>query len=296
MDKQLAGIIVAMITPFKADESLDEEGLRVVTRFLIERGVHGLFPGGSQGEFYALSTDERQRVLEVTLDAAQEQVFVVAHVGAVTTREAVSLARRAEAAGADALAAITPYFIKPSQEELYRYYMDIASAVSLPVMAYDNIGRTGVPMPPATVARIARDAPNFSGIKDSSGDLTQFAEHLRLCPPGFRAFVGRDSLIYAALLHGGTGAVTATANVVPDLAVGIYDAVAAGDLGEARALQERLLPVRLAFGLGTFPMVVKEAMHMLGLPAGPARQPVGPLSEEARAKLRQVLEDAGALR
>jgi 4-hydroxy-tetrahydrodipicolinate synthase len=151
-------------------------------------------------------------------------------------------------------------------------------------------------MPPATVARIARDAPNFSGIKDSSGDLTQFAEHLRLCPPGFRAFVGRDSLIYAALLHGGTGAVTATANVVPDLAVGIYDAVAAGDLGEARALQERLLPVRLAFGLGTFPMVVKEAMHMLGLPAGPARQPVGPLSEEARAKLRQVLEDAGALR
>jgi 4-hydroxy-tetrahydrodipicolinate synthase len=296
MDKQLAGIIVAMITPFKADESLDEEGLRVVTRFLIERGVHGLFPGGSQGEFYALSTDERQRVLEVTLDAAQGQVFVVAHVGAVTTREAVSLARRAEAAGADALAAITPYFIKPSQEELYRYYMDIASAVSLPVMAYDNIGRTGVPMPPATVARIARDAPNFSGIKDSSGDLTQFAEHLRLCPPGFRAFVGRDSLIYAALLHGGTGAVTATANVVPDLAVGIYDAVAAGDLGEARALQERLLPVRLAFGLGTFPMVVKEAMHMLGLPAGPARQPVGPLSEEARAKLHQVLEDAGALR
>ena len=295
MDKKLAGIIVAMITPFKADESLDKEGLRVVTRFLIGRGVHGLFPGGSQGEFYALSTDERQRVLEVTLDAAQGQVFVVAHVGAVTTREAVSLARRAEAAGADALAAITPYFVKPSQEELYRYYMDIASAVSLPVMAYDNIGRTGVPMPPATVARIARDAPNFSGIKDSSGDLTQFAEHLRLCPPGFRAFVGRDSLIYAALMHGGTGAVTATANVVPDLAVGIYDAVAAGDLGKARALQERLLPVRLAFGLGTFPVVVKEAMHMLGLPAGPARRPVGSLSDEARAKLRQVLEDAGAL-
>jgi 4-hydroxy-tetrahydrodipicolinate synthase len=295
MEKQIQGIIVAMITPFNADESLDEGGLHTVTRFLIERGVHGLFPGGSQGEFYALSPDERKRVLEVTLNAAEGDVFVVAHAGAITTREAVSLARHAETAGADAVAAITPFFVRPSQEELYRYYMDIASSVSLPVLAYDNVGRTSVALPPDTIARIARDASNFIGIKDSSGDLTQFAEHLRLCPPGFRAFVGRDSLIYAALMHGGAGAVTATANVVPDLAVGIYDAVSEGNLAEARSLQRLLAPVRMAFGLGTFPVVVKEAMHLIGLPAGPARQPVGPLSDGARARLREVLEHAGAM-
>jgi 4-hydroxy-tetrahydrodipicolinate synthase len=295
VSKELKGIIVAMITPMHEDESIDQAGLQAVTRYLIDQGVHGLFPGGSQGEFFALSTGEREQVLEATLGAAGGEVFVVAHVGAVTTREAVALARHAEGAGADAVAACTPYFIKPSTEELYAYYRGICGAVSLPVLAYDNVGRTGVALPPALVARIARTTPNFAGIKDSSGDLTQLAEHLRLCPAGFRAFVGRDSLIYAALLHGGVGAVTATANVVPGLAVGVYEAVQAGELERARTLQEKLLPVRLAFGLGTFPVVVKEAMRMIGKPAGPARGPVGAMSDAARAELRAVLEEAGVL-
>ncbi|MBN1642675.1 MAG: 4-hydroxy-tetrahydrodipicolinate synthase [Anaerolineae bacterium] len=295
MDKALEGIIVAMITPMRDDESIDEQGLRGVTRYLIRHGVHGLFPGGSQGEFFSLTQGERERVLETTLDAAAGDVPVVGHVGAVTTREAVALARHAARAGADAVAACTPYFVRPSVDELYRYFAEISAAVDLPVLAYDNVGRTGVPIPPALVARLARDVPNFSGIKDSSGDLTQLTEHMRQCPPGFGVFVGRDSLIYAALLHGGAGAVTATANVVPDLAVGIYEAVRAGDLERARALQEKLLPVRLAFGLATFPVVVKEAMAMIGQPAGPARQPVGAMSGEARETLREVLREAGVL-
>jgi 4-hydroxy-tetrahydrodipicolinate synthase len=295
MTKHLKGIVVAMVTPMQRDESVDEEGLRAVSRYLIDHHVHGLFPGGSQGEFFALTTQERQRVLEITLEAAAGDVAVVAHVGAITTREAALLARHAERAGADAIAACTPFFVKPSPEELYCYYVDICGATSLPVLAYDNVGRTGVALPPTLIARVARDVPNFAGIKDSSGDLTQFMEHIRLCPPGFQAFVGRDSLICAALMHGGAGAVTATANVVPDLAVGIYDAVQAGDLERARMLQEKLLPVRLAFGLATFPVVVKEAMEMIGQPAGPARSPVGPMSDGARAQLRQVLEQAGVL-
>jgi 4-hydroxy-tetrahydrodipicolinate synthase len=295
MSKELRGIIVAMITPMDEDESVDVGGLQAVTRYLIGHGVHGLFPGGSQGEFFALTTAERERVVEATLEAAAGEVYVVAHVGAVTTREAVELARHAEKAGADAVAACTPYFVKPSRDELYSYYRNICEAVALPVLAYDNVGRTGVPLPPSLVARIARSTANFVGIKDSSGDLTQLAEHIRLCPPGFRVFVGRDSLIYAALLHGGVGAVTATANVVPDLAVGIYDAVCSGDLERARDLQQKLLPVRLAFGLGTFPVVVKEAMGLIGQPAGPARDPVGPMSDQARAELTGVLKEAGVL-
>jgi 4-hydroxy-tetrahydrodipicolinate synthase len=293
--RALEGIIVAMITPMKNDESVDEAGLRSVTRYLVGRGVHGLFPGGSQGEFFALARDERERVLEVTLAAADGDVPVVAHVGAVTTREAAALARHAGRAGADAVAACTPYFCRPSPDELYGYFAEISAAVDLPVLAYDNVGRTGVPIPPSLVARLAREIPSFVGIKDSSGDLTQLTEHIRLCPQGFRVFVGRDSLIYAALLHGGAGAVTATANVIPDLAVGIYEAVQAGNLDRARVLQERVLPVRLAFGLATFPVVVKEAMAMIGQPAGPARRPVGPMSTEARTKLRKVLEEAGVL-
>jgi 4-hydroxy-tetrahydrodipicolinate synthase len=295
MAKELKGIVAAMVTPFKQDESLDEDALRAVARFLIAKGVHGLFPAGSQGEFYALSEDEQHRVLDITLEAAGGDVFVVAHAGAITTRQAVSLARYAERAGADAITAITPFYISPSQDELYAYYTEIAAAVSLPVLAYTNPGRTGVNLLPATAARLARDVPNFCGIKDSAGDLTQFAEYLRLCPSGFRAFVGRDSIIYAALTYGGVGAVAATANVMPDLIVGIYDAVIAGDHERALALQRKLTPLRIAFGLGTFPVVIKEAMRLIGLPGGFTRRPVGPLSPAVRNQLRQVLAEIGLL-
>ena len=292
--KRFKGIVAAMVTPFNDDESLDEGRLYAVVRFLIERGVHGLFPAGSQGEFYALTADERRRVLEVTLEAAENRVFVMAHVGAMTTREAMALARHAESAGADALSAVTPFFVRPSQEELYRHYVALASAVGLPVLAYNNPGRTGVNLLPTTVVRLAHDVPNFVGIKDSSGDLTQFVEYIRLCPSGFQAFMGRDSLIFAGLAHGAAGAVAATANVVPELAVSIYDAVEARDFVRGHELQRLLLPLRQAFDLGSFPAVVKEAMQIIGLPAGPTRRPVGPLSEEARARLREVLEQVGA--
>jgi 4-hydroxy-tetrahydrodipicolinate synthase len=295
MGREIEGIVAAMVTPFHDDESLDEDGLRKLVSFLIGKGIHGLFPAGSQGEFYALTVDEKRRVLEITVDAAEKKAFVVAHAGAITSREAVVLARHAATAGADAIAAITPFYISPSQEELYRYYADLAAAVDLPVLAYNNPGRTGVPVLPATVARLARDVPNFVGIKDSGGDLTQFAEYIRLCPSEFRAFVGRDSIILAALMYGGVGAVAATANVVPDLIVGIYDAFKAGDYALGLELQRRLSPLRIAFGLGTFPVVVKEAMQLIGVPTGPARRPVEPLSTEVRAQLRDVLEGMGVL-
>jgi len=265
----LRGIVAAMVTPFQQDESLDEVGLRVLVNHLVDRGVHGLFPAGSQGEFYALSPDEKRRVLEITIEAADGRAYVVAHAGAATTREAISLARHAEAAGANAVAAITPFYISPTQDELYAYYADLSAATFLPVLAYNNPGRTGVRFLPETAARLARDVPNFCGIKDSAGDLTQFAEYLRLCPPGFRAFVGRDSMIYAALVYGGAGAVDHTT---------------------ALSLQRRLLPLRIAFGLGTFPVVVKEAMAMLGLPGGPARRPVSPLPLGVREKLGEILD------
>ena len=295
MGNKLSGIVVAMVTPFNEDETLDEGALRAVVRFLIGKGVHGLFPGGSQGEFFSLNAEERRRVLEVTVQEANGEAFVVAHTGAITTREAVALTQHAESVGADAVAAMTPFFLKPSQDELCQYYADMAASASIPVMAYNNPGRTGVDLPPATISRIAAQVPNFIGIKDSSGDLTQLAEYIRLCPPGFRAFIGRDSLIYGALMYGAAGAVAATANVAAPLAVGIYDAFQAGDFDRARELQRKLAPVRMAFGLGTFPVVVKEAMGMIGLPVGPARAPVGPMSEQARAQLHEALDQAGLL-
>lgn len=293
--KPLLGIIVPVVTPFDHHEDMNQKAIHTIVNFLIEHGVHGLFPVGSQSEFFALTTDEKKRVMDLVLESAAGRVLVMPNTGAVTTRECIMLSRYAEAAGADAISVVTPFFIKPSQDELYRHYRDVAESVDLPVIAYNNPGRTGVNLLPETVVRLARDVSNFAGIKDSSGDLSQTLEYVRLCPEGFHTFVGRDTLIFPALVAGAVGAVAATANVVPDLVVGIWDAVREGDLERAKRLQKALVPLRLAFSLGSFPVVVKDAMEMLGLPAGKTRRPIRSLEGENREELAAILRQIGAL-
>ncbi|MGQ9552892.1 MAG: 4-hydroxy-tetrahydrodipicolinate synthase [Anaerolineae bacterium] len=287
------GIIPAMVTPLK-DDHINGAALRQLVDYLIAGGVHGLFATGSQGEFYALNPDERRQVWEITLDQAAGRVPVYAGTGAVTTSEAAQLAVLAEKAGVDAISVLTPYFITPSQEELYQHYRAIAEATSLPLLLYGNKDRTGVPLNVDTVARLA-EVPNIVGIKDSSGDMTLMAEYIRCAPPSFAVLAGRDTLIYGALCYGAKGAIAATANVAPALVARIYERFEAGDLAGAAEAQRQLAPLRLAFGLGSFPVVIKEALDMMGFQAGPARRPVGPLSESQRRQLREVLEDMGLL-
>lgn len=292
---EFKGIIPAMVTPLDRDEELNEAALRQLVNHLIDGGVHGLFPVGSQGEFYAFTPDEKQRIWEIVVEETAGRVPVYAGTGAITTREVIALNKRAERAGVNAVSVITPYFIHPSQEELYRHYVAIAEATTLPVILYNNPGRTGgVNLSADLVARLA-EHPNIVGIKDSSGDFSLTAEYIRNTDDDFAVLLGRDTLIYAGLVHGAKGSITATANVVPSLVVEIYEAFIAGDLDRALQAQLRLAPLRLAFGLGTFPVVVKEALEMIGIPAGPARSPVGPMSQANRDKLKAVLQEMGVL-
>ena len=212
----------------------------------------------------------------------------------MTTKETIKLSRYAVDAGADAVTIITPYFIRPAQDELYMHYKRIAESVDGPILIYNNPGRTNVNLEAETVKKLA-EIDNIVGIKDSSGDLTLTAQYIMECPAEFAVLAGRDSLILATLLYGGRGAVAATANVAPRLVVGIYESFIRGDIEKARELQFKLLPLRLAFSLGTFPVVVKEAMNLLGRPAGPARSPVSSLPEEKKAKLKLLLEELGLI-
>jgi 4-hydroxy-tetrahydrodipicolinate synthase len=283
-----------MVTPLDDQEELDEAALRHLVNYLIERGVHGLFPVGSQGEFYAFSPEEKQCVWGIVVEEAAGRVPVYAGTGAITTRQVIELNKVAEKAGVSAVSVLTPFFIHPTEAELYDHYTAIAEATSLPVLLYNNPGRTGVKLSASFVARLG-EHPNIAGIKDSSGDLTLTIEMVRQTDDDFTVLMGRDSLIFAGLQHGIKGAIAATANVAPTLVVEIYEAFQEGDLARALAAQEKLLPLRTAFGLGTFPVVVKDAMNMIGVPAGPARRPLRSLTGEARDKLRQVLEQVGAL-
>jgi 4-hydroxy-tetrahydrodipicolinate synthase len=296
MGKTIEGIIPAVVTPFDENENVDEPGFRRIINYLIESGVHGLFPVGSQGEFFSLTNEEKRRLMDIAVEEARGRVFVMPNTGAITTRESIELTQYAEKAGADCVSIITPFFISPNQEELYQHIKDICQSVKIPVLCYNNPGRTGgVALTPATLARLAEEVPNFAGIKDSSGDLTQVAEMIRLCPPHFKVIMGRDTLIYGALTYGAAGAIAATANVAPKLIVEMYETFKDGDYERSRECQRELAPLRIAFGLGSFPVVVKEALTMMGLPGGRCRKPVQPLTDEKRAQLRDVLVSMGLI-
>ncbi|MBM3279334.1 MAG: dihydrodipicolinate synthase family protein [Candidatus Handelsmanbacteria bacterium] len=262
---------------------------------LIEAGVDGIFTVGTAGEFWALSIEEKKRIYQGTVAAAKGRVPVYLGTGANTTREAVRLAELAQEAGADCLSVLTPNFINPSPEELFRPYRAIARAVDLPVLLYTNPDRTGVGISADLAVRLAEEVDNIAGIKDSSGDLGLTAEYLRRTPDEFHVLMGRDTLIYAGLAQGAAGAIAASANIAPELSVGIFENFVWGDMNKALDFQQRLAPLRLAFGLGTFPAMLKAGAELLGLPAGPPRAPVGRLSAAQRQQLREVLVQMGKI-
>ncbi|MEV0583458.1 dihydrodipicolinate synthase family protein [Nonomuraea sp. NPDC050310] len=276
----LQGIVTATPTAFTKDGDLDETRFRELVRHLLSEGVHGVSVAGSQGEFAVLDRTERLRLIEIAVEEAAGRVPVYAGTGAISTRESIELTRAAQSIGADVAMIITPYFLSPSPAELASHYRQVAAATDLPVLAYNNPPRTGVNLTGFT------PFGNVVGIKDSSGDLTQAVEYLR---GGALVFSGRDTITLALLLHGGAGAISPAACVFPRLLVRMYGAAKSGRLEEALAISDALAPLRRAWELGSFPVVIKEAMALTGHDPGPARLPVAPLTEPARAKLAEVV-------
>ncbi len=283
----LGGIVPAVITPFREDESIDYSAWQKHLEFLIASGVHGLFVVGGQGEFFALSEEERTVAARFCAQTVAKRVPLYANVGAVTTAETLRLAQKAESDGIDYLVVITPYYVRPSAAELVEHYSEVCRGVRIPVLAYNIPERTGVELTPAVVGKVAASNENFVGLKDSSGRLDLIPEWRRA---GLAVFMGRDHMILDGLRMGCVGAVTACANLVPRAFLDLYSAYQAGNLDEAARLQLLVEPLRKAFSLATFPSVIKEAMKLAGMEAGRCRRPVGPMPEEARAGLAAILD------
>jgi 4-hydroxy-tetrahydrodipicolinate synthase len=289
----IRGIIPPVATPMQANEDVDLPRLKWFLDHLISEGVHGLFVLGTNSEFYALDEREKQEIVATAVAHVRKRVPVFAGTGAESTREAVRLTKMAEREGADGVSVITPYFISPSQSEIYDHYRRIAENTPLPVILYNNPGTCGgVKIDVDTVARLAQ-IPNIQGIKDSSGDLQNTNECLRVVPDRFAVLQGRDTLIYPSLICGAQGAVPASANVAPSLCVAIYESAQRGDHENARATQLRLNQVRLSLALGTAPGGVKAALNLLGMSIGPSRSPVASLPPDKLEKMRAALAGAG---
>ena len=285
------GVVTALVTPFREDERIDFNAWQKIIDLQIASGVDGLFAAGGQGEFFSLSAEERIVALRFCRQSARRRVPVYGHIGCPGTRETIQLAERAAAESVECLVAVTPHYVRPSEDELAGHYIEICRAVPVPVLAYNIPERTGVDLTPAATRRIADACENFVGLKDSSGDLTRLPELVAIGRDRpFSVFIGRDHLILPALHAGCAGAVTACANVAPRLFVDLLRAFRAGDHATAHRLQALANPLRQAFALHTFPAVVKEAMRMAGLSPGPCRRPVGPMPADACGKLAEVLD------
>jgi len=219
-------------------------------------------------------------------------VPVYAGTAAITTSETVLLTKAAEKSGCDAVSIISPFFITPNGQELYQYYKTIAEVTNLPILLYNNPDRTGYDIPIDTIKKLA-EIDNIVGIKDSGGNLTYVNEVIRTTGPDFHVFCGRDTVIFNVLTSGGSGAVSASANVAPKLVVDLYNHVKSGNYKAARQAQFDLTPLRIAFNLGSFPVVIKEALGILGFDTGGARAPIQPLTPENHRRLVEVLKNMG---
>lgn len=296
------GIILPIITPFDENGRIDYPALAKMAVHLVDNGVHGLFPFGTTGEFYAVSDEEYVKALETVRDAVAgktnrygKPIQLIAGCSHITTREVVRLIKLVEGVGGyDAVSVLTPMFVSQTQDELYAYYKTIADSTTMPVIMYNNLPKTNVTITPATAARLAKDCGNIIGVKDSTGDMTNTGEYLRLTMEErdhFNVMMGRDTLIYAALHYGCSGAVASCANVAPRVVADIYDKFMDGDWKGALEAQYRLAPLRIACGMGTVPEVIKEGLVLQGIPVGKCLEPIAELRPDEKEKLRQVLVD-----
>jgi len=284
------GAIPALVTPLDGAGRLLESGLRDVIDFTIGNGVHGLFVLGSSGEIYGLSDEQKKRVVEITVEHTAGRVPVYCGASEITTRDCIRTAQLAEAIGGLAgLSVLTPYFLTPNQRELEEHFTRIARAVEIPVMLYENPGRTQVTIEVETCRRLSQ-VEGIIGIKDSSGDMSRMLNYLRVTDDSFTVLAGRDTMIYAALCHGARGAIASTANIAPRLVSEIYNAFVAGDHARSLELQFELAPLRAWVEKATFPVVLKEGLRLLGIDAGVALAPAGELTDDERRALRVVIE------
>lgn len=285
---RLSGVLTAIVTPMHEDESVNEQELRKQVNRQINAGIHGLFCLGTNGEFYALTRDEKSLVMRAVLDEARGRAPVVVGAGCITTAETISLAREAESAGAHAVSVILPYFVAVTQEQLYEHFRRVAEAVSIPVLIYNIPKRTGNAIEVDTVKRLA-EVPNIAGIKDSSGDFEHVQRLIHATPNDFAMFVGTDSLILKTLQAGGVGAVSGCANLFPELMAEIYNGWKRGDEDGASRAQELVNPIRGTFKLANPNSIVKRTLNLLGEPVGPARAPVNVDSDHVDAAIWEAL-------
>jgi 4-hydroxy-tetrahydrodipicolinate synthase len=288
------GCGTALITPFSADGSVDEAGLRRLVKRQIEAGINFLVPCGTTGESPTLTRREHLRVVEITLEEAKGKVPVLGGAGGYNTAEVIELAGELRHLGVDGILSVTPYYNKPTQEGLYQHFRAIATAVPLPMVVYSVQGRTGVNVEPGTLKRLA-EIENIVGVKEASGNISQMASVVHQVPESFNVLSGDDSITIPLIALGGRGIISVVSNEIPGEMTRLTQAAMAGDFAGARALQREWLPLMEVNFVESNPIPVKAAMAMMGWCEPVWRLPMTPPSAQNRAKIEAVLQAVGLI-
>jgi 4-hydroxy-tetrahydrodipicolinate synthase len=288
------GSIVALVTPMRADGSLDVPALRRLIDFQLENGTNAIVAVGTTGESATLDHTEHLEVIRISLDQVSGRVPVIAGTGANSTTEAVELTRQAKQLGADACLLVTPYYNKPTQEGLYRHYKAVADAVEIPQILYNVPGRTACDMLPETVERLA-DHPNIVGLKDATGNLERARDLIQRCGKKMDIFSGDDATALELILLGGDGNISVTANVAPRAMSDLCGAARNGDEQGARKINDRLMELHKKLFVESNPIPVKWALEEMDLIDSGIRLPLTPLSPAFHEAVRGAMRSAGVI-
>ncbi len=290
----LRGSITALLTPF-ANGALDEKAFSDLVEWQISEGTHGLVPVGTTGESPTVTHEEHHRLIELCVEVTAKRVPVVAGAGSNSTDEAVSLARFAETAGADAVLSVVPYYNKPTQEGLFQHFSAVARATSLPIILYSVPGRTVTDLSIDTIARLRDAHDNVIGVKDATASMERASLQRAKLGAEFILLSGEDMTALGFNAHGGQGCISVVSNVAPRLSALLQNACQQGNYAEALQLQDKLVPLHKALFLENNPGGVKYAASRLGLCRNEFRLPLVPVSMDNERAIDAAMTHAGLL-
>lgn len=288
--QRLRGSIAPVITPFDENDNVDLATMSELINWQIESGSHGISVTGTSGEPSSLTTEERLKVIENAIKTVNGRVPVVPATGSTNHQETLYLTKAAEEMGADAVMVIVPYYNRPNQAALYKHFKTVADSVDIPVIIYNIPGRTAVNLEVKTLARLVEDCPNIIGVKESNKDFEHINRVLHACGRDFMLFSGIELLCYPMLTIGGSGSISATANVAPALVAEMHNAWFEGDMERALDLHYKLLPLNDVLFKDTNPGPVKAALGMMGKIYPRLRMPMDLPSEELQNEIRETLK------
>ena len=291
----IKGSLVAVVSPMKADGTLDFDAYRNLLDWHIESGTSAIVAVGPTGESPTVSVEEHAQLIRVAAEHCRGRVPVIAGTGANSTREAIELTRHAFEVGVDASLQVAPYYNKPSQEGMFRHFTTVAQEGGLPVILYNVPGRTVADISNDTVLRLAAN-PNIIGIKDATGDVGRGASLLARLPEGFAVYSGNDDSALALMAMGAHGVISVTANVAPRQMADMCAAALAGDFGKALAINRTLIPLHERLFMEPNPVPTKWALARMGRIASPVvRLPLAPLTTVGQTAVLDALQSSGVL-